>query len=322
MAKSGINDFCMGSKCCVYSFRRIGCSKVLGIIKFEIMQKILFTACLLIGLFSCVVPQPPNVPMQSHADVMTEDYPTKKSVFMKFGTPTSRETYENIENWYFKLSEVTASTSIGHSYGTGRISQFPMNPNVGSADKTLVTRQSQNTFQKTNSTTVETFVKFWFVNDTVIKWESYGVDFSRPIEKPSTADTMPTSANVVVPNYAIEFLYYQEEGGMFIYSHNSIVRQINTGINGPMRYGELNDLMANHLDFKSATLPDINELKRIMNSDTKLRYVLMRNSLTVWSGTINPNGNVQCLNFRTGEIIEKSPDSNNHFVPIVKVLRK
>ena len=312
----------MGSKCCVYSFRRIGCSKVLGIIKFEIMQKILFTACLLIGLFSCVVPQPPNVPMQSHADVMTEDYPTKKSVFMKFGTPTSRETFENIENWYFKLSEVTASTSIGHSYGTGRISQFPMNPNVGSVDRTLVTRQSQNTFQKTNSTTVETFVKFWFVNDTVIKWESYGVDFSRPIEKPTTADTIPTSANVVVPNHAIEFLYYQEEGGMFVYSHNSIVRQINTGINGPMKYGELNDLMANHLDFKSATLPDINELKRIMNSDTKLRYVLMRNSLTVWSSTINPNGNVQCLNFRTGEIIEKSPDSNNHFVPIVKVLRK
>jgi hypothetical protein len=142
------------------------------------------------------------------------------------------------------------------------------------------------------------------------------------LEKPTTADTIPTSANVVVPNYAIEFLYYQEEGGMFVYSHNSIVRQINTGINGPMKYGELNDLMANHLDFKSATLPDIKELKRIMNSDTKLRYVLMRNSLTVWSSTINPNGNVQCLNFRTGEIIEKSPDSNNHFVPIVKVLRK
>lgn len=138
------------------------------------MQKILFTACLLIVLFSCVAPQPPNIPMQSHADVMTQDFPTKKSVFMKFGTPTSKETVENIENWYFKLSEVTASTSIGHSYGTGRISQNPMNPYFRTVDRELVTRQSQNTFQKTNSTTVETFVKFWFVNDTVVKWESYG----------------------------------------------------------------------------------------------------------------------------------------------------
>ena len=291
-------------------------------IKFELMQKILFTSCLLIGLFSCVVPQPPNVPMQSHADVMTQDYPTKKSVFLKFGTPTNKETFENIENWYFKLSEVTASTSIGHSYGTGRISQNPMNPYFRTVDRELVTRQSQNTFQKTNSTTVETFVKFWFVNDTVIKWESYGVDFSRPITMPPIAETIPTSSNVVVPNYAIEFLYYQEEDGMFIYSHNSILRQINTGINGPMKYSELSTLMANHLDFKSATIPDIIELKKISDSDTKLRYDLMRNSLIVWSSTINPNGNVQCLNFRTGEIIEKSPDSNNHFVPIVKLLRK
>ena len=302
---------------------RVSCAKKeIECNKFELMQKILFTACLLIVLFSCVAPQPTNIPMQSHADVMTQDFPTKKSVFMKFGTPTSKETVENIENWYFKLSEVTASTSIGHSYGTGRISQNPMNPYFRTVDRELVTRQSQNTFQKTNSTTVETFVKFWFVNDTVVKWESYGVDFSRPITMPPIADKIPTSSNVVVPNYAIEFLYYQEEGGMFIYSHNSILRQINTGINGPMKYSELNTLMATHPDFKSALLPDINELKKILDSDTKLRYDLMRNSLIVWSSTMNLNGNVQCLNFRTGEVIEKSPDSNNHFVPIVKLLKK
>jgi len=43
---------------------------------------------------------------------MTHDFPTKKSVFVKFGTPTSKETFENLENWYFKLSEVTNSKSI------------------------------------------------------------------------------------------------------------------------------------------------------------------------------------------------------------------
>ena len=290
-------------------------------IKFELMQKILFTACLLIGLFSCVVPQPPNIPMQAHADVMTQDFPTKKSVFIKFGTPTSKETFENIENWHFKLSEVTASTSIGHSYGIGRIAQDPMNPYVRVLDKALVTQQSQNTFQRTNSTTVETFVKFWFVNDTVIKWETYGIDYSRPIKLTPSLETTPTTP-IVVPNYAMEFIYYQEESKSFIYSHNSILRQVSTGLNGPMKYSELSALMSNHSDFQAATIPDINELKKVLDSDTKLRFLLMRNSLVVWSSTINPNGNVQCLNFRTGEIIEKSPDSNNHFVPIVKVLSK
>jgi len=259
--------------------------------------------------------------MQSHADVMKQDYPTKKSVFMRFGTPTSKETFENIENWSFKLSEVTASTSIVHSYGTGRISQNPLNPYFLPVNRELVTRQSQNTFQKTNSTTVETFVKFWFVNDTVIKWETFGVDYSRPIIMTPSLKTIPTTP-IVVPNYAMELLYYQEESKSFIYSHNSILRQVSTGINGPMKYGELSALMASHSDFKSAIIPDITELKKILDSDTKLRYDLMRNSLIVWSSTINPNGNVQCLNFRTGEIIEKSPDSNNHFVPIVKLLSK
>ena len=285
------------------------------------MQKTLFTACLLIGLFSCVVPQPPNIPIQAHADVMTQDFPTKKSVFIKFGTPTSKETFENIENWHFKLSEVTASTSIGHSYGIGRIAQDPMNPYVRVLDKALVTQQSQNTFQRTNSTTVETFVKFWFVNDTVIKWETYGVDYSRRITPAFSLATTPTSPTIV-PNYVKELLYYQEEDKSFIYSHNSVLRQVNGGVNGPMNFNELKDLMSSHSDFQAATIPDINELKKVSDSDTKLRFLLMRNSLVVWSSTINPNGNVQCLNFRTGEIIEKSPDSNNHFVPIVKVLSK
>jgi hypothetical protein len=287
------------------------------------MKVLIFTTVILIGLFSCAVPQtiPVNIPMQTHEDVMAIDFPTKKSVFIKFGTPTSKETFDNIENWYFKLSEVTASTSFGHSTGTVRIAQDPLNPLLSIVDRALITEQRQNTIQKSKSTTRETFVKFWFINDTVIKWETYGVDYGRPITPAFSLETTPTSPKVM-PSYVMELLYYQNEDKTFIYSHNSVLRQVNGGINGPMKYDELNDLMANHSDFQAATIPDINNLKKILDSDTKLRYILMRNSMVVWSSTINPNGNVQCLNFRTGEILEKSPDSNNYFVPIVKVLGK
>lgn len=122
---------------------------------------------------------------QSHEDVMIEDYPTKKSVFLKFGTPTNKETFENIENWYFKLSEVTNSTTVGFSSGLGRISQNPMNPYVRIVDRAIVTQQTQVTNLKTNSTTVETYVKFWFVNDSVTKWETFGVDYSRQVPNPN-----------------------------------------------------------------------------------------------------------------------------------------
>lgn len=112
---------------------------------------------------------------------MRNDFPTKKAVFLKFGTPTSKETYENIENWYFKISEITTSNSVGVSTGTGSIHQNPYNVILTPVNKSLIVNQSQVNTQKTNSTTVETYVKFWFINDSVSKWESVGVDYSRSV---------------------------------------------------------------------------------------------------------------------------------------------
>ena len=141
------------------------------------MKKLQF-AFLIFLLSACSVSAPRYIVsptlMMYHSEVMAEDYPTKKAVFVKFGTPTSKETFDNIENWYFKLSEVTNSTSIGMSNGLGRIYQDPMNPYIRTVDK-----------QRTNSTTVETYVKFWFVNDSVCKWETFGVDYSRLIPNPN-----------------------------------------------------------------------------------------------------------------------------------------
>lgn len=138
--------------------------------------------------FSCAVSTPKyNIPPTikiTHEQVMTMDFPTKKSVFVRFGTPTSKETFDDIENWYFKLSEVTNTNSIGLSSGTGQIGQNPLNPSLTPINRTLITTQSAITNVRSNSTTVETYLKFWFVNDSVMKWETFGVDFSRSIPNP------------------------------------------------------------------------------------------------------------------------------------------
>ena len=263
--------------------------------KREVMQKILFTACVVVGLISCVL-QKPYVPMKSHDAVMTHDFPTKKSVFVKFGTPTSKETFENIENWYYKLSEVTNSNSIGFSSGTGRISQDPMNPLLPSENRSLITQQRQIISIRTNSTTRETYVKFWFVNDTVVKWETFGVDYSYPL--------------IVVPNNAKEFLYYNVEDLKYVYSHEYILKEIAMGNLGLCQFKDV---------AKSIDLPSISDLSNVYKTDSKFKWILQRNAIVAWSSTLNSNGNVMCLNFANGEIIERAPNFVHSFVPLVKL---
>jgi hypothetical protein len=57
--------------------------------------------------------------------VMDIEYPNKKAVFMKFGTPTNTSRFENIENWYYKIGEHTTTTSRSLNFGFGSI-QHPM----------------------------------------------------------------------------------------------------------------------------------------------------------------------------------------------------
>jgi hypothetical protein len=152
------------------------------------MKNYLLALLVVIWVSSCAVVPPPysisETIMKSHNEVMTENYPTKKSVFVKYGTPMRKETFENIENWYYKLSELTSSTSIGFSSGVGRIYQDPLNPYLRPQDRALNSTVNQVNSQKVNSSTVETYVQFWFVNDTVSKWETYGVNYSYPIPNP------------------------------------------------------------------------------------------------------------------------------------------
>jgi hypothetical protein len=120
-----------------------------------------------------------------HDEVMAIDFPTKKSVFVRFGSPTNKETFEGIENWYYKLSQVTNSNSIIRSTGVGQIGQNPNNPGLPPIARTLITTQANLSNTVTNSTTVETYLKFWFVNDSVMQWETFGVNFAREVPNPA-----------------------------------------------------------------------------------------------------------------------------------------
>ena len=41
--------------------------------------------------------------------------------------------------------------------------------------------------------------------------------------------------------------------------------------------------------------------------------------INAWSSALNSNGNVMCLNFANGEIIERAPNFVHSFVPLVKL---
>jgi len=270
-------------------------------------------------IYSCatqnqnIVVEPTPIPMMSHNEVMTQDFPTKKTVFVRFGTPTRKETFENIENWYFKISEITNSTSKGLSFGNGMISQNQMNPYVLPIQRSIETSNTVMSNVRTNTTTIETYVKFWFINDSVVKWETLGVDYSRPKISSPVFEQL---------KYTSEYIFYDSTENINIFSHNSILRKVNSGLNGPMTIYEVNNWIDNHPDFKLTFLPSLADLLKIYQSDSKLSNLIKNQGLTVWSENKGVNGMVKCLDFGSGQTIEKEPQTMNYFVPLVGVPRK
>ena len=133
---------------------------------------------------------PPEFLITSHAEVMST-YKTKSDVLMEFGSPDERWTVDSIESInydYGQIEEGTGtSTSIGHgsSQGTSSAASYMLFAGVAmSALNPLYTRTNYatnfNNFQVTTSRskseTFKKYVKFWFIGDNVIKWETFGVD--------------------------------------------------------------------------------------------------------------------------------------------------
>lgn len=127
----------------------------------------------------------------------------------------------------------------------------------------------------------------------------------------------PKKGNPPINKYIAEYLFYSQRDSLHVYSHNSLSRGVDFGINGPFSFAEVENLMNRHPDFPYATLPTIEELKTILKSETKLNKKLVKNRLIVWSSEVNEKGDRLCLNFHTGQVEEQNPTFSNYFVPIV-----
>lgn len=68
--------------------------------------------------------------------------------------------------------------------GSTKIKQDPLNPFIPAINRTIVANQHQVSNSISTSTSRETYVKFWFESDTVIKWETFGVDYQRLVVNP------------------------------------------------------------------------------------------------------------------------------------------
>ena len=89
---------------------------------------------------------------QSHESFMDE-FSTKQEIIRKWGSPSSRETIEGIEIWYYSLGSTSRAYSAGSVNTDGRISS---GSTINSYDK---------------------YVEFQFQEDKVVNWRTKGVDY-------------------------------------------------------------------------------------------------------------------------------------------------
>ena len=104
----------------------------------------------------------------SHSEVM-DRYETKQDVLRSFGVPSSKESLEGIEIWYYDKGTRTTTYSSGNA-------KTNVNSNIYSGI-------NANTNARTSSTTSSytSYVEFQFQNDFVTSWRSKGVNYgSKP----------------------------------------------------------------------------------------------------------------------------------------------
>lgn len=126
-----------------------------------------------------------NVPMyiveKSHQEIMS-DFKTKNQVFLEFGTPDQQMQVDSIINFSYRLGEETKTIGLSNSNAT--YSGVAVRNNNPFYSGNYLTSANYNNFAVITSKSVETsntvikYVKFWMINDQVIKWETQGIDKS------------------------------------------------------------------------------------------------------------------------------------------------
>lgn len=125
-----------------------------------------------------------------HEDVMSQ-YNTRQKVFLEFGSPDNQTTIDSITSFTYNMGSVSWVNGTTISTGTYSSLTNPLyrpvaNPVVSS------TRYISTTNTLAKSTTINSYAKFWIMGDSVMKWETQGIDRSRriPISSTQFADTL------------------------------------------------------------------------------------------------------------------------------------
>jgi len=120
----------------------------------------------------------PKTLLTPHAGIMNSDFTTKEDVFNKFGAADKKDKLNNTEIWTYNLSSETYSEIKGQEYRLNRRNEKSFNGQVLSSSNGVMNMTG-------TSRNIQNYVSFWFENDTVKKWESRGLDLSRPYPNPA-----------------------------------------------------------------------------------------------------------------------------------------
>lgn len=137
-----------------------------------------------------------------HSEVMSS-FNTKQKVFLEFGSPDNQITIDSITSYTYNMGTIGWSRNTAIASGTYTSFTNPLynpvfNPLVGNS-KFYAT---QNT--ATRTATVNSYAKFWLIGDSVMKWETLGIDKSKQV--PITPTQEDETTYYVQPNEMLPIL--------------------------------------------------------------------------------------------------------------------
>lgn len=114
----------------------------------------------------------------THDSVMRQKFKNKLQVITEYGVATRNVSYKEIEVWYYHLGESTKSQSETTKNEKGEISQNPWNLVLPPIAQSVNTKNKSTSSGITYSYSTNTYVQFWFKNDSVIKYDSKGINYA------------------------------------------------------------------------------------------------------------------------------------------------
>jgi hypothetical protein len=114
----------------------------------------------------------------THDSVMRQKFKNKLQVITEYGVATRNVSYKDIEVWYYLLGESTKSQSETIKNEKGEISQNPWNLVLPPIAQSVNTTNKSTSSGVTYSYSTNNYVQFWFKNDSVIKYDSKGVNYA------------------------------------------------------------------------------------------------------------------------------------------------